>query len=250
MRKLYKGIAIFVMVLCVSFFSVGAVKKQKEYTDYRTRTVVKHNTKTNLINKTISVQPNSKYNLDFKLGNKVRYAAFKSSNTKLATVNKNTGQIKFKKKTGTVTIHVKSFEKKNYKVKFKIGNATYVKVSIKKQKAYLYVNGKLRRTAKVVTGKKGVHDTSKGTWYVEYKTRNTHLDGSTVGFSYYLPVKYWIPLKGTGGVGLHDASWRSYGSYGGSYYKTSGSHGCINMRTKDVAYFYKYLKAGSRVSIV
>ena len=30
-----------------------------------------------------------------------------------------------------------------------------------------------------------------------------------------------------GGIGLHDASWRS--SFGGSIYKTNGSHGCVNM---------------------
>jgi lipoprotein-anchoring transpeptidase ErfK/SrfK len=30
-----------------------------------------------------------------------------------------------------------------------------------------------------------------------------------------------------GGVGLHDASWRSV--FGGSIYETNGSHGCVNM---------------------
>ena len=30
-----------------------------------------------------------------------------------------------------------------------------------------------------------------------------------------------------GGVGLHDASWRS--SFGGSIYNGGGSHGCINL---------------------
>jgi lipoprotein-anchoring transpeptidase ErfK/SrfK len=29
------------------------------------------------------------------------------------------------------------------------------------------------------------------------------------------------------GVGFHDASWQS--SFGGSRYKTNGSHGCINL---------------------
>ena len=35
------------------------------------------------------------------------------------------------------------------------------------------------------------------------------------------------------GVGLHDAYWRK--SFGGSIYKTSGSHGCINL-PKSFAY--------------
>ena len=29
-----------------------------------------------------------------------------------------------------------------------------------------------------------------------------------------------------GGIGIHDASWRS--EFGGKIYKTGGSHGCIN----------------------
>jgi lipoprotein-anchoring transpeptidase ErfK/SrfK len=78
---------------------------------------------------------------------------------------------------------------------------------------------------------------------------NTYLAGATVGYSYYIPVKYWMPLAKTGGVGLHDARWRSYGSFGGSYYKWDGSHGCINMRTNDVAVFYQFLKAGDEIIV-
>ena len=38
-------------------------------------------------------------------------------------------------------------------------------------------------------------------------------------------MKYWMPFNG--GIGLHDASWRS--KFGGEIYKNSGSHGCVNL---------------------
>ena len=45
------------------------------------------------------------------------------------------------------------------------------------------------------------------------------------GEGYASPVKFWMPFNG--GIGFHDASWRS--SFGGSIYKSGGSHGCVNM---------------------
>ncbi|WP_423363590.1 L,D-transpeptidase [Mycoplasma sp. P36-A1] len=248
-KNTVRGLVALVLVMMVSLLSVNAIKMEKEYTDYRTRAIVKHKTTTNINNRTITVKPKSSYNLDVIIGRSVTKAKFKTSNKHIATVNANSGLVKFTKKTGIVTITAVSSENKTYKVKFRVGE-TYAKINISKQSAYLYVNGKLARTAKVVTGTKNKHDTPKGTWYVAYKTRNTYLDGASVGYDYYLPVKYWIPLANTGGVGLHDARWRSNSAFGKSYYKTEGSHGCINMRNKDVAYFYKYLKAGSRVVIV
>ncbi|MEI3138955.1 MAG: L,D-transpeptidase [Lachnospiraceae bacterium] len=38
-------------------------------------------------------------------------------------------------------------------------------------------------------------------------------------------MTYWMPFNG--GIGLHDANWRS--SFGGSIYQTNGSHGCVNL---------------------
>ena len=38
-------------------------------------------------------------------------------------------------------------------------------------------------------------------------------------------VNYWMPVNGN--IGLHDATWRK--EFGGEIYKTSGSHGCINL---------------------
>ena len=39
-----------------------------------------------------------------------------------------------------------------------------------------------------------------------------------------------------GGEGLHDATWRS--SFGGTIYKNSGSHGCVNLPLKTAEQVY------------
>ena len=44
------------------------------------------------------------------------------------------------------------------------------------------------------------------------------------GQDYNSEVSFWLPFNGD--VGIHDASWRS--EFGGSIYKTRGSHGCVN----------------------
>ncbi|MEG0215435.1 MAG: L,D-transpeptidase, partial [Hungatella sp.] len=54
-----------------------------------------------------------------------------------------------------------------------------------------------------------------------YKERNATLKGE----NYATPVSYWMPFNGN--IGMHDAGWRS--SFGGSIYKTGGSHGCVNL---------------------
>lgn len=246
-KKILIGI-MFIFALTFTIASkVDAVPFSKEYSDNIQRYIIKSGTKANLIGKTTIVKPNSSYNLDYKIGSKLTSATYKSSNTKVATVDKNNGVVKFKK-SGKVTITVVGSDKRTYKTYFNI-NDTYVLVSIKNQNARIYVNGKLRKKAPVVTGRAGVTPTPKGTFKIAYKQRNTYLDGATVGFDYYLPVKYWMPLAGTGGVGLHDARWRGYNQFGKNYYLWDGSHGCINMRTGDAKYFYSKIKKGTIVKV-
>ena len=43
-----------------------------------------------------------------------------------------------------------------------------------------------------------------------------------------------------GGIGMHDATWR--GSFGGSIYQYSGSHGCINMPKAKAASLYEMIE--------
>ncbi|MEG0365082.1 MAG: L,D-transpeptidase [Erysipelotrichales bacterium] len=123
-----------------------------------------------------------------------------------------------------------------------------VEVSIADQKVYLYSSGKLIKTAEVVTGKpNGTMDTTKGKYTVMYKTTNFTLKGDAYGYDYKLPVKYWIPFEGGGGIGLHDAPWRAHHDFGGQRYKTTGSHGCVNMRLEDVRFIYNEVVAGTAV---
>ena len=101
------------------------------------------------------------------------------------------------------------------------GNS-YVEVSIDNQKLWMYLNGECIVDTDIVTGNiKNGWGTRKGVFSLTYKERNATLNGP----GYSTPVSYWMPFDG--GIGLHDATWRS--SFGGSIYKYNGSHGCVNM---------------------
>ncbi|MDR3215618.1 MAG: L,D-transpeptidase, partial [Bacilli bacterium] len=127
---------------------------------------------------------------------------------------------------------------------------SFVEISIGAQQLYLYQDGKLIYTANIVTGKPGGRtDTPQGNFTIMYKTTNFTMKGADYGYDYELDVSYWMPFENGGGAGLHDAPWRSYGSFGGSYYLSSGSHGCVNMRLADAAFVYHHISAGSAVWI-
>ena len=247
MKKRILAVLVVFALALVSVNTIKAIGFEKEYSDNIERYVYKAGTTDNFLTQYNMVKPNSKINLDYYIGSKNTKAQFYSSNKKVATINVNSGVVSFKK-AGKVIITIKGSDNRTYKAKFEI-ESTYVIISIKNQNAKLYVNGKLKKKAPVVTGRAGVTPTPTGTFKIAYKQRDTYLDGATVGYDYYLKVKYWMPLAGTGGVGLHDAPWRAYDQYGGSYYLWDGSHGCINMRTADAGYFFKYIKAGTTVKV-
>lgn len=99
--------------------------------------------------------------------------------------------------------------------------STYVEIDLTKQHLWFYKNSSLIAEGDVVTGNvSSNHTTPKGIYRLKYKTRNTILRG----IDYAAPVDYWMPFNG--GIGIHDASWRS--EFGGNIYMTDGSHGCIN----------------------
>lgn len=102
-----------------------------------------------------------------------------------------------------------------------VGN-TYVELDMTTQHLWFYKNGSLIVEGNVVTGNVSAgHATPKGVYGLKYKQKYTVLSGP----DYAVPVTFWMPFNG--GIGLHDASWRSV--FGGSIYKTNGSHGCVNM---------------------
>jgi hypothetical protein len=123
---------------------------------------------------------------------------------------------------------------------------TYVEVDKTNQHMWIYKNGKSVLDTDVVTGKPG-QDTPSGVYFVWNKQRNATLKGSNDdGSSYASPVSYWMPVDYTG-VGIHDASWQP--KFGGDWYKTHGSHGCVNTPPSTMAKVYSLVDLDTPVII-
>ncbi len=119
---------------------------------------------------------------------------------------------------------------------------SYVEVSIENQRVWMYVDGVCIVDTPVVTGNaSNGNDTRKGIFSLTYKTRNATLRGA--GYASF--VYYWMPFDG--GIGLHDATWRS--SFGGKIYKTNGSHGCVNMPLEAAKTVYENLKSNMPIIV-
>ena len=114
---------------------------------------------------------------------------------------------------------------------------TYVEINLTAQHLFFYKEGKLVVESDFVSGNvsKG-WGTPAGTYSLTYKQKNAVLKGE----NYETPVDYWMPFNG--GIGLHDATWRS--SFGGTIYKTGGSHGCINLPHSVAGKIYENISAG------
>ncbi len=119
---------------------------------------------------------------------------------------------------------------------------TYIEVSISEQRLWAYRDGEVVMTTDVVTGNSGNHDTPRGVFRILYKSRGVYLEGA----DYRNYVDFWMPLTWDG-VGLHDATWR--GSFGGSIYTYSGSHGCINLPWWAASELYGSFEAGTPVVV-
>ena len=117
---------------------------------------------------------------------------------------------------------------------------TYVEIDLSNQKLYLYVNGTCTLTTSIVSGSVNAgHRTPTGVYTIKSKQTNRYLTG--VGYRSW--VYYWMPFNG--GIGLHDATWRS--SFGGSIYLYNGSHGCINMPYSAAKQVYNSVSVGTYV---
>lgn len=99
---------------------------------------------------------------------------------------------------------------------------TYVEVCITQQKMWCYKDGQLVVETNVVTGNHaGGYDTPSGSvWAIDAKKKDADFE------QYNASVTFWLPFNG--GVGIHDASWRSDGEYVPTTYLSDGSHGCVN----------------------
>ena len=102
-----------------------------------------------------------------------------------------------------------------------IGN-TYIEIDYTKQHMWYYKDGSLVMESDLVSGNLARQNGSvDGVYKIVYKQR----DATLVGEGYSSPVNYFMPFAYN--IGIHDAGWRS--TFGGDIYKTSGSHGCINV---------------------
>lgn len=117
---------------------------------------------------------------------------------------------------------------------------TYVEVNLTRQHLYYYKDGKLVIETDFVSGNTGRGTgTPSGAYSIAYTQRNAVLRGP----GYASPVSYWMPFNG--GIGLHDATWR--GSFGGTIYKTNGSHGCVNLPKAAAGKIFENIQKGCPV---
>lgn len=121
---------------------------------------------------------------------------------------------------------------------------TYVEADLTGQHVYMYQDGSLVWEAPCVTGNvaKG-HTTPDGIYSLYYKQTDRILRGAKQAdgtYEYESHVDYWMPFNG--GIGLHDASWRS--RFGGTIYQSSGSHGCLNLPPAKAKELYNLIFKG------
>lgn len=119
---------------------------------------------------------------------------------------------------------------------------TYIEVDESKQHAYYYKDNELLWDSDVVTGKPTAErQTHKGIYFIYNKAKdNVNLE------KYNVIVQRWLSIT-YDGQGFHDASWRS--AFGGTIYKTNGSHGCINTPKEAMYKLYDLIEIGTPVII-
>lgn len=117
---------------------------------------------------------------------------------------------------------------------------SYVEIDLSGQHVWLYMNGEEVVSTDCVSGSMAAADrvTPPGTYTLYYKESPSVLKGANN--EYESKVTYWMPFNG--GIGLHDASWRS--SFGGNIYLTDGSHGCINLPLEAARQIYENVYDG------
>ena len=118
----------------------------------------------------------------------------------------------------------------------------YCEVDLTNQMVYVYKNGQQVVSSPCVTGciAKG-HGTPTGVYSIFSMDKNRYLNGD----GYRSWVNFFVPFNG--GIGFHDASWRS--TFGGNIYLYSGSHGCINMPYAQVQKLFANVSMGEKVIV-
>ncbi len=126
----------------------------------------------------------------------------------------------------------------------KAWGGNYVEIDMAAQHVYMYKDGVLVWDSPCVTGNVSKnHTTPEGIFTLTYKETDRVLRGEKQAngtYEYESHVNYWMPFNG--GIGLHDANWRS--RFGGDIYQTKGSHGCINLPPDKAKVLYGLVYSG------
>ena len=118
-----------------------------------------------------------------------------------------------------------------------VGN-TYIEINLTEQHLYYYKNGSIFQESDFVSGNMARGTSTPQLFaYVRNKATNVTLRG----VDYESFVYYWMGIWR--GYGMHDATWR--GKFGGNIYKTSGSHGCVNLPLNFIKQFYPEVEVGT-----
>ncbi len=114
---------------------------------------------------------------------------------------------------------------------------SYVEIDLENQKVWLYKDGQKILETDCVSGTYGTdNQTPGGVYSVYYMQSPDVLSGP--GYDSY--VEYWMAFNGN--IGMHDANWRS--EFGGSIYRSNGSHGCVNLPTEAAKKIYETVSYG------
>lgn len=118
---------------------------------------------------------------------------------------------------------------------------TYIEIDYTNQLLWYYEKGSLKLETEIVSGNinKG-NGSPDGVFKIVYKKSPAVLKGE----DYESNVTFFMPFAYN--VGIHDASWRR-GKFGGNIYKTSGSHGCINVDEEAAEKLYEMVEVNTPV---
>lgn len=128
-------------------------------------------------------------------------------------------------------------------VKLTTKNLKWILVDLSKQRTYCKLGKKTKKKYTISSGKSAT-PTIKGTFYI-YMKRQLHtmvgIDHRTGKELYRQPNVRWISYF-RGGYAFHATYWHN--NFGRPM-----SHGCVNMRTKDAKWLYKWAPMGTKVVV-
>ena len=126
---------------------------------------------------------------------------------------------------------------------------TYVEIDVSRQHVWFYKDGSRIVDSECVTGKMvKSRYTPAGIFTLVSKTSPKTLRGpkqADGSYEWESDVTFWMPFNG--GIGLHDATWRS--SFGGNIHKNSGSHGCVNLPYNVAKTIYNNIEVGTPIIV-